>query len=146
MRFLSFRRGILTASRTERRRMHEARGKSDIPDYSRGHVMRRSLLFILVANLFWLAIAPARRLLAAQADESNQYTLSNGAAIRLSSDWTSRTQTYVPPPAPLAPSAPPLKLYDFLVFQNLADHSQVEFAISNNAFLGRDAYWLDAEM
>jgi hypothetical protein len=130
----------------QERRMREAAAKSDIPEHSRGRVMRRSLPFILMASIFWLAIASARRLPAKQADESNQYALSNGTAIRLSADWTSRTQTYVPPHSSLASSAPPLKLYDFQLFQNIADHSQVEFAISNNPFLGRDAYWLDAEM
>ncbi|MGB9466226.1 MAG: hypothetical protein WBR10_14045 [Candidatus Acidiferrum sp.] len=108
--------------------------------------MKRSLLFILIASLLWLTISPARRLPAKQASEANQYALSNGATIQLSTDWTSRTPITIPPPASLASSAPPLKLYDFQVFQNIADHSQVEFALSNNPFLGRDAYWLDAEM
>jgi hypothetical protein len=108
--------------------------------------MKRSLSFILIASLFWLTISLARRLPAKQASEANQYALSNGAAIQLSADWTSHTLTNVPPPASLASSAPPLKFYDFQVFQNIPDHSQVEFALSNNPFLGRDAYWLDAEM
>jgi hypothetical protein len=108
--------------------------------------MKRSLLFILIASLFWLMISPTRRLPAKQTFEANQYALSNGATIQLSADWTSRTLATIPPPASLASSAPPFKFYDFQIFQNLADHSQVEFALSNNPFLGRDAYWLDAEM
>jgi len=109
-------------------------------------VRKRSLLFILIASLFWLTVSPVGRLPAKQVQESNQYVLSNGATIQLSTDWTSRTLTNVPPPAPLALSAPPLKFYDFQAFQNITGHSQVEFALSNNPFLGRDAYWLDAEM
>jgi hypothetical protein len=108
--------------------------------------MRRSLPFILIATLSCLTIAGARRLPLNQDQESNQYVLSNGATIQLSTDWTSRTLTNVPPPPLLALSAPPLKFHDFQAFQNIADHSQVEFALSNNPFLGRDAYWLDAEM
>src|SRR5277367_4199634 len=108
--------------------------------------MRISLPFLLLACVFWLTIVPARQLPARQADEFNQYTLSNGAAIRLSADWISRGPTHVPPPAALAPSAPPMDFYDFLVFQNAADHSQVEFVLSTNPFLGHDAYWLDGEM
>lgn len=109
--------------------------------------MRRSLPAILIAVIFCSLIAPATELPAWQAGESNQYALSNGAAaIRLSADWTPRALTHVPPPAVLAPSAPQMDFYDFLVFQNAADHSQVEFALSTNPFLGRDAYWLDGEM
>jgi len=108
--------------------------------------MKRSLPVILLTVIFCLLIAPARQFPARQADESNQYAFSNGAAIRLSSDWTQRALTHIPPPTPLAPSAPPLDFYDFLVFQNAVDHSQVEFALSTNPFLGRDAYSLDREM
>lgn len=108
--------------------------------------MKTSLPVILLAVILCLLIAPARQLPARQADEANQYALSSGAAILLSSDWTQRALTHIPPPAALAPSAPPLDFYDFLVFQNAADHSQVEFALSTNPFLGRDAYSLDGEM
>jgi hypothetical protein len=108
--------------------------------------MRRSLPSILLASIFWLTIVPAQKFPANEADEGSQYTLSNGAAIRLSADWAPRVLPHVPPPASLASSAPPLNFYDFQVFQNAADHSQVEFALSNNLLLGRDAYWLDGEM
>jgi hypothetical protein len=108
--------------------------------------MRRSLPVILIAVIFCFLFAPARQLPARQADEFNQYTLSNGAAIRFSTDWSPRALTHVPPPTALAPSAPPVSFYDFLVFQKAADHSQVQFALSTNPLIGRDAYWLDGEM
>jgi hypothetical protein len=108
--------------------------------------MRRSLPVILIAAIFCLLLVPARQLPARQADEFNQYALSNGAAIRLSVDWAPRALTHAPSPTALAPSAPPASFYDFLVFQNTGDHSQVEFALSTNPLIGHDAYWLDGEM
>jgi hypothetical protein len=108
--------------------------------------MRSSLPVILIAAIFCFLIVPARQVPARQADEFNQYALSNGATIRLSADWVQRAPTHVPPPVALAPSAPPVDFYDFRVLQNAADHSQVEFALSTNPFLGHDAYWLDGEM
>jgi hypothetical protein len=108
--------------------------------------MRTALPVVLTASIICFLIAPARQLPAQQANEQNEYALSNGAAIQLSANWTPRAISHVPPPAALAPSAPPVDFYDFLVFQNAADHSQVEFALSTNPFLGHDAYWLDGEM
>ena len=81
-----------------------------------------------------------------QSEPLNAYALSNGAAIALTPDWASQQVTHIPPPGPLASSAPRLNFSDFLVFQNVADHSQLEFGLSNNPFIGRDAYWLDTEM
>jgi hypothetical protein len=83
---------------------------------------------------------------AKQTGDENEYALSTGTVIRLSPDWASRTVAHFPPVSPLASSAPPLSFFDYQVFQNAADESQLEFGVSNNPFVGRDAYWLDTEM
>lgn len=78
--------------------------------------MRRSFLFLLAllaASILSLTIALPRRLSAKQASELRTYSLSNGATIRLSVDWTARALNYVPPPAKLASSAPPMNFIDF---------------------------------
>ncbi|HUJ30047.1 MAG TPA: hypothetical protein VLY23_02115 [Candidatus Acidoferrum sp.] len=108
--------------------------------------MGRSLAFILAAIVLAFLIVPRRQVVAEQAAQPSEYALSNGATIVLPADWTPRPVTQVPPPTALAPSAPLFNFSDFFVFQNNADYSQLEFALSNNPLLGHDAYWLDGEM
>jgi hypothetical protein len=93
-----------------------------------------------------LLVAPAIFVAPGQQNQGNRYALSNGATIDLSSDWAPQQVMHIPPPGSLASSAPRLSFSDFLVFQNAVDRSQIEFALSNNPFIGRDSYWLDGEM
>jgi hypothetical protein len=102
--------------------------------------------FLLAAALALGGLAPNRQHHTGQIGPTDQFSLTNGAVIRLPSAWAPLPVTHIPPPAPLAPSAPPLRFADFLSFQNAADHSELEFALSNNPFLGHDSYWLDTEM
>jgi len=96
-------------------------------------------------TLLLLAFVPLRRLHAHQERQSNDYAFSNGATIRLSSDWVQLAPVTTPPTS-LVSSAPPMNFYEFLSFQNTADYSHLEVALSNNPFIGRDPYWLDSQI
>jgi hypothetical protein len=107
--------------------------------------MRQSLLYTAVAAILLAPVAPPRRGMARETPQTTDYSLSNGATIRLSPDWIQQPPTTTPPVS-LASSAPPVNFYELQTFQNGADYSRLEFALSNNPFLGRDAYWLDGQM
>lgn len=104
--------------------------------------MRATLSLALVLAVPALFAAHAAR----EAGQPNEYALSNGATLDLSPGWSPQQLPQIPPPPPLAVSAPSLSFSDFLSFQNSSDHSELAFALSNNPFLGRDSYWLDTEM
>jgi hypothetical protein len=90
--------------------------------------------------------APALFVAPRPQNQENRYALSNGASIGLSPDWAPQQVTHIPPPSSIAASAPALSFSDFLIFQDAGERSELEFALSNNPFLGRDSYWLDSEM
>jgi hypothetical protein len=73
------------------------------------------------------------------------YPLSANYSVTLSFDWQSSSSTEVPPPALLSPYAP-IHLSGNLVLANTPRGAILQFATSNNPFLGHDAYWLDTQM
>jgi hypothetical protein len=109
---------------------------------------------MMTASHSWLAgacavallLTPTARVAPRQRNEGVPYTLSNGSTIDLSPAWAPQQVTHIPPQGSLASSAPQLTFSEFLVFQDAEEHSRLEFALSNNPFLGRDSYWLDTHM
>ena len=77
--------------------------------------------------------------------ETHTYSLTENYSVSLSSDWTATGANEVPPPAPLSPYAP-FHLSGNLVVSNMGRGAILQFATSNNPFIGHDAYWLDTQM
>ena len=80
-----------------------------------------------------------------KAPEMHTYSLSANYSVILSSDWQSTGSTDIGPPALLSPYAP-IHLSSNLVLSNIPRGGILQFATSNNPFLGHDAYWLDTQM
>jgi hypothetical protein len=74
------------------------------------------------------------------------YSLTNTYSVTLPLDWAANTKSEIPPPAPLSPYAPPFHLSGNLVLENLQRGGILQFASSDNPFIGHDAYWLDTQM
>jgi hypothetical protein len=74
------------------------------------------------------------------------YALSSSYSVELPSDWVANTKSEIPPPAPLSPYAPPFHLAGNLVLLNPQRGAILQFATSDNPFIGHDAYWLDTQM
>lgn len=73
------------------------------------------------------------------------YALTSNYGVTLSAEWTAISENNLPPPAPLSPYAP-FHLSGNLVLSNKARGTILQFATSNNIFLGHDSYWLDTEV
>jgi hypothetical protein len=74
------------------------------------------------------------------------YTLTGTYSVTLSSEWVANTKSEVPPPAPLGLYAPPFHLSGNLVLMNPQRGAILQFATSDNPFIGHDAYWLDTQL
>jgi hypothetical protein len=74
------------------------------------------------------------------------YALSESYAVSLSAEWQPVSgSSEVPPPAALSPYAP-FHLSGDMEFSD-PDHGAIlQFATSNNPFMGHDSYWLDSQM
>jgi hypothetical protein len=89
---------------------------------------------------------------AAEKEETNSgpvslsYSLTNAYSVTLPLDWAANTKSEIPPPAPLSPYAPPFHLSGNLVLENRQRGGILQFASSDNPFIGHDAYWLDTQM
>jgi len=73
------------------------------------------------------------------------YSLTSSYSVTLSGGWAATSESSVPPPAPLSPYAP-FHLSGNLVLANASRGAILQFAVSNNPFIGHDAYWLDTQM
>ena len=73
------------------------------------------------------------------------YSLTNSYSVSLSDDWAATSENVIPPPAALSPYAP-FHLSGNLVLSNMARGAILQFATSNNPFIGHDSYWLDTQM
>lgn len=80
-----------------------------------------------------------------ESPETHTYSLTEDYSVSLTPDWTARATGDVPPPAPLSSYAP-FHLSGNLVLWNAARGTVLQFAISNNPFVGHDSYWLDTQM
>ncbi|MGD0964899.1 MAG: hypothetical protein ABSA57_13495 [Candidatus Acidiferrales bacterium] len=74
------------------------------------------------------------------------YALTSSYSITLPLDWVANTKSEIPPPAPLSPYAPPFHLSGNLVLLNPQRGALLQFATSDDPFVGHDAYWLDTQM
>jgi hypothetical protein len=91
--------------------------------------------------------APEAGKVAAKAEAGSQvYGLTSNYSVTLPSDWTANTKSEIPPPAPLSQYAPPFHLSGNLVLLNPQRGALLQFAASDNPFIGHDAYWLDTQM
>ncbi len=73
------------------------------------------------------------------------YSLTDNYSVDLDVEWVPTKSNDIPPPAPLATYAP-FHLSGNLVMANAARGAILQFAISNNPFVGHDSYWLDTQM
>ncbi|HWF38069.1 MAG TPA: hypothetical protein VG322_06090 [Candidatus Acidoferrales bacterium] len=73
------------------------------------------------------------------------YSLTDNYSVSLDPEWNPTKVNDIPPPAPLSPYAP-LHLSGNLVMANPARGAILQFATSNNPFVGHDSYWLDTQM
>jgi hypothetical protein len=90
--------------------------------------------------------APGSAVAAKEVPKRQVYTLSGTYSVALPEDWVANTKGEIPPPAPLTPYAPPFHLSGNLVMLNPQRGAILQFAVSDNPFLGHDAYWLDTQM
>jgi hypothetical protein len=74
------------------------------------------------------------------------YALSASYSVDLPAKWNATDSNQIPPPAPLGPYAPPIHLAGNLVLSDAELGAILQFATSNNAFLGHDSYWLDTQI
>lgn len=74
------------------------------------------------------------------------YGLTNSYSVELAPEWRSAGSNEIPPPAILSPYAPPFHLSGNLAFSDGARGAILQFATSNNPFIGHDAYWLDTQI
>ena len=74
------------------------------------------------------------------------YNLTNSYSVALPSDWAANTTSEIPPPAALSLYAPPFHLSGNLVLWNPQRGAILQFAVSDDPFIGHDAYWLDTQM
>ena len=79
------------------------------------------------------------------APDIQTYSLTDSYSVSLGSEWTAGSGADVPPPAALSPYAP-FHLSGNLVLTNPGRGAILQFATSNNPFIGHDAYWLDTQM
>lgn len=79
------------------------------------------------------------------ANGNHLYSLTTSYSIELSPDW-SASKSSVPPPAGLGAYAPPFHLSGSLLLSNTQRGAILQFATSNNPFIGHDSYWLDTQM
>jgi hypothetical protein len=77
--------------------------------------------------------------------ESHTYRLTSDYSVALAPEWTPSSSDETPPPPALSAYAP-FHLSGNLVLSNIPRGAILEFAISNNPFIGHDAYWLDTQM
>lgn len=73
-------------------------------------------------------------------------SLTSNYSVTLPSDWVADTKSEIPPPAALSPYAPPFHLSGSMVLLNAQHGAVLQFATSDNPFIGHDAYWLDTQM
>lgn len=118
------------------------RGDTNGPRRTRSfHARRVGLFFAAVALLPAAAIHPPPT-----QQEEIAYALPGGVSLALPRDWV---VTPVQPPSAsvsLTDSAPPLQFVQVLVLQNDRERSILDLGVSNNMFLGRDAYWMDTQL
>jgi len=74
------------------------------------------------------------------------YGLTDTYSVELSPEWRTGGSGEIPPPAVLSPYAPPFHLSGNLVFSDAAHGAILQFATSDNPFIGHDAYWLDTQI
>jgi hypothetical protein len=74
------------------------------------------------------------------------YSLTSAYSVTLPQDWVADTKNEIPPPAPLVAYAPPFHLSGNLILLNPQRGAILQFATSDNPFIGHDAYWLDTQM
>ena len=77
---------------------------------------------------------------------NQMYGLTENYSVELSPEWRRGGSGEIPPPAILSPYAPPFHLSGNLVFSDATHGAILQFATSDNPFLGHDAYWLDTQI
>ena len=77
---------------------------------------------------------------------NHAHSLSVNYSVDLPAKWQATESNQIPPPAPLGPYAPPFHLSGNLVLADTEQGGILQFATSNNPFLGHDSYWLDTQI
>lgn len=77
---------------------------------------------------------------------SRRFSLSNGLSMDLPAGWVQQHDRDIPPPQLLQTAAPDIQLTEFLAWENRADASLAQLALSSNPFFGSDARTLDVRM
>lgn len=75
-----------------------------------------------------------------------RYFLENGVSIDLGPNWKPSGASNAAPPGGLGPYAPPFRFNQILFLTNEHQYTLLQLATSDNALVGRDAYWLDTQM
>ena len=74
------------------------------------------------------------------------YALSTSYSVELPPKWYATESNQIPPPTALGPYAPPFHLSGNLVLSDTDQGAILQFATSNNPFIGHDSYWLDTQI
>jgi hypothetical protein len=77
---------------------------------------------------------------------NTSYPLTNSVSVQLGKKWQPVSRKEVPPPDAIAAYAPPFHFSHMLLFSNAGKHAILQIATSNNPLIGRDSYWLDAQL
>jgi hypothetical protein len=77
---------------------------------------------------------------------TQMYGLTDAYSVELSPEWRTGGSGEIPPPAILSPYAPPFHLSGNLVFSDTTHGAILQFATSDDPFIGHDAYWLDTQI
>ncbi len=81
-----------------------------------------------------------------RAADLRDFSLAGRLTVGLPGEWMAQSTPPLPPPLLLAASAPRLNFSDLLVLENRTAPAVLEFAVSDNPFLGGQAPQLDADM
>jgi hypothetical protein len=79
-------------------------------------------------------------------DGNRAYGLSASYSVELPPKWYATESNQIPPPTALGPYAPPFHLSGNLVLSDMDEGAILQFATSNNPFIGHDSYWLDTQI
>ena len=82
-----------------------------------------------------------------QPPEATQvYSLSTSISVELPADWNAAKSEDAPPPASLAPYAPPFHFSQVLTLSNPKTNAILLLGLSDNPFLEHDSNWFDGQM
>jgi hypothetical protein len=105
-----------------------------------------SFLLLVLALLTAASDGAGRPSAQSRAGNAREFSLNDRVFVSLMADWLERRDV-PPPPAPvLVASAPRLRFSDILVLENRVAPAVLEFAFSDNPYIGQDSRALETSL